>query len=272
MTGIFKKKVWAGMLLLLVPVLIFWGIPSMKAEKSSAMRDSLADARIKVYLAGDSTVSNYSDSLAPRAGWGQVIGERFDKDVVVINEAKPGRSSKSFIEEGRLTRILTHIDQGDYLFIQFGHNDAKIKDPARYTEPYTSYKSYLKQYIDGAKAKNAIPVLVTPVERRRFDESGTAVNSHGSYPEAMKELGKEEDVPVIDLTGKSRALFQELGPEKTKDIILWAEPGKNPNYPDGVRDNVHFQEAGAKVMAGFVVQGIEELNIVPLKNHIKNGK
>ncbi|TCN22694.1 lysophospholipase L1-like esterase [Mesobacillus foraminis] len=261
----FKKSLLFGIVVVLVPVMIFWGIPSMKAERTSAIRDK---AKVTVFLAGDSTVSTYNDSLAPRAGWGQMLNGRFDDGVVVINEAKPGRSSKSFIDEGRLKRILRQLDEGDYLFIQFGHNDAKIKDPARYTEPYSTYKSSLKQYIDGAKAKKAIPVLITPVERRRFNENGAAINSHGEYPAAMKELGKEENVPVIDLEGKSRALFQELGPEKTKRMILWLEPGSSPNYPDGAKDNTHFQEEGAIAIANLVIEGIEELDILPLRNHI----
>lgn len=223
---------------------------------------------ITVYLAGDSTVSDYSSSLAPRAGWGQVLNRFFDDKIVVKNEASSGRSSKSFIDEGRLKSILDQIEKGDYLFIQFGHNDEKKEDPTRYTEPYSTYKSYLKQYIDGARAKQAIPVLVTPVERRRFSEKGRARDTHGEYPAAMKELGMEENVPVIDLTAKSKALFQELGPERTKDVFFWLDAEENKNYPNGVHDNTHFQEAGAEKTASLVLEGIEESMLVPLRNHI----
>ncbi|WP_420490114.1 rhamnogalacturonan acetylesterase [Neobacillus drentensis] len=222
--------------------------------------------QITVYLAGDSTVSNYSSKAAPRAGWGQVFPRFFDKKVVVKNEAKSGRSSKSFIDEGRLESILKQIEKGDYLFIQFGHND-KIED-RRYTEPYSTYKSYLKQYIDGARAKQAIPVLVTPVERRHFTTGGLELDSHGAYPTAMKELGLEEHVPVIDLTAKSKVLFQKLGPERTKDIFLWLETGANKNYPKGIQDNTHFQENGAKEIARLVLDSIKELKLTPLQNHI----
>ena len=224
--------------------------------------------KITIYLAGDSTVSDYSSSLSPRAGWGQVLEKHFDNQVVVINEATPGRSSKSFIDEGRLKLILNQIEKGDYLFIQFGHNDEKIKDPSRYTEPNSTYKNYLKQYIDAARAKQAIPVLVTPVERRYFTEKGVLSSTHGEYPAAMKELGLEEHVPVIDLTAKSHALFQKLGPEKTKDVFLWLDAQDNMNYPNGVQDNTHFQENGAKKIARMVVDGIEESMLVPLSNHI----
>ncbi|MDZ5472286.1 rhamnogalacturonan acetylesterase [Bacillus sp. 31A1R] len=225
--------------------------------------------KVTVFLAGDSTVSNYTESLAPRAGWGQMIGTFFDEDVVIINAAKSGRSSKSFIEEKRLKKILRQIDKGDYLFIQFGHNDQKAYDPNRYTDPHTTYKSYLKNYIDGARKKKAIPVLVTSVERRFFLKDGVAGNSHGDYQKAMIELGKEENVPVIDLASNSRTLFNKLGPEKTKELFLWLEPGESENFPDGIQDDVHFKEHGAREIARLVVEGIRELNLEPLSTHIK---
>lgn len=224
---------------------------------------------ITIYLAGDSTVSNYSSSLAPRTGWGQVLGNYFDKQVKIKNAATPGRSSKSFIDEGRLDTILNEIGKGDYLFIQFGHNDEKIKDPNRYTEPYSTYKNYLKQYIDGARAKQAIPVLVTPVERRYFTVDGVLSRTHGDYPAAMKELGLEEHVPVIDLTAKSHALFQKLGPKRTKDVFLCLDAHENGNYPKGVQDNTHFQKTGAKMIAQLVIDGIKEHNLMTLTNHLE---
>ncbi|MFB3168607.1 rhamnogalacturonan acetylesterase [Neobacillus sp. 179-C4.2 HS] len=258
-----KEKILLVTMLLLVVSTLLESLPSKAATGENSHKN-----RITVYLAGDSTVSNYDTSLAPRAGWGQVFDRLFDDKIVVKNEASSGRSSKSFIDEGRLDSILNQIEKGDYLFIQFGHNDEKVEDPTRYTEPYSTYKGYLKQYIDGARAKGATPVLVTPVERRRFTAEGIARDSHGVYPEAMKELGLEEKVPVIDLTAKSKALFQELGPEGTKDLFLWFGAGEQVNYPNGVQDNTHFQEAGAEMIAHLVLQGIEESHLVPLRNHI----
>ncbi|WP_026565430.1 rhamnogalacturonan acetylesterase [Bacillus sp. UNC41MFS5] len=262
-----RKKLKEKILLvtmLLLTVSTFLGNLHSKA----AIDENTHKNRITVYLVGDSTVSNYENSLVPRAGWGQVFDRFFDDKIVVKNEASSGRSSKSFIDEGRLDSILNQIEKGDYLFIQFGHNDEKVEDPARYTEPYSTYKSYLKQYIDGARAKGATPVLVTPVERRRFTEEGLARDSHGEYPAAMKELGLAENVPVIDLTAKSKALFQELGPEGTKGLFLWLDAGEHVNYPNGVQDNTHFQEAGTEQIARLVLVGIEESHLVPLRNHI----
>src|SRR4051794_29356406 len=143
---------------------------------------------VHVYIAGDSTASTYVSSLAPRAGWGQALPVFLTPNAVAVNVGKSGARSKSFIDPGRLGHILGRIKRGDSLLISFGHNDEKIEAPTRYTEPSTTYKSYLSQYIDESRAKGAIPVLVTPVERRRFDSAGNASPTHGAYPAAMREL------------------------------------------------------------------------------------
>lgn len=220
-----------------------------------------------VYLAGDSTVSDYTEDRAPRAGWGQVLSTMLDQQVTVHNGAFSGRSSKSFIEEGRLDPILHKIREGDYLLIQFGHNDEKIEDATRYTEPNTTYKSFLKQYIEGARQKEATPILVTPVERNGFDSNGKLKDSHSLYTAAMKSLGQEMGVPVIDLTAKSKARFEQLGAKATKQLFMNLEPGQSPNYPEGVQDNTHFQQRGAEEMARLVVEGMIELNL-PLSRHV----
>ncbi|MEH7076803.1 rhamnogalacturonan acetylesterase [Neobacillus drentensis] len=262
-----RKKV-IGKLLIAILFLLVFGLIARNSMANKANDKHSHKNHITVYLAGDSTVADYLSSSAPRAGWGQGFNRFFDDRIVVRNMAKSGRSSKSFIDEGRLDSILKQIDKGDYLFIQFGHNDEIKKDPTRFTEPNGSYKSYLKQYIDGARAKQALPVLVTPVERRSFSKDGTALDSHGEYPAAMKELGLEEHVPVIDLTAKSKQLFQELGPEETREVFMWLDAGKEKNYPDGIQDNVHFQQAGAELISRLVLEGVKELKLVPLQNHI----
>ncbi|RKN84065.1 rhamnogalacturonan acetylesterase [Paenibacillus ginsengarvi] len=210
-----------------------------------------------VYLAGDSTVSSYGASAAPMAGWGQMIGELFQDGVQVRNEARGGRSSKSFIGEGRLAPIAEAITPGDYLFIQFGHNDQK-NDEARYTSPNETYPHYLRQYIEAARTKGATPVLFTPVERRLFGEDGRLKDSHGAYPAAVLKLADEENVTVIDLRQKSRSLLESLGDEASKKLFTWLEPGESPNYPSGTQDNTHFNETGAREIARLVAEGIRE--------------
>lgn len=232
----------------------------MKGENDKTL------SKCKLYIAGDSTVSSYKVSRAPRAGWGQVIDRFFTDDIMIINKAFSGRSSKSFYQQGRLDEILKEINEEDYLFIQFGHNDQK-DDRERYTSPFNSYQSYLTKYIEGAREQGAYPVLLTPVQRRGFD-GNSLINTHDSYPDSMIELAKKLDVPLINMTEKTRKLFEELGKEKTKDIFLWLEPGEYPNYPDGIEDNIHFCQYGAIQIAELVVKGIYELEL-PLSKYIK---
>ncbi len=221
----------------------------------------------RIFIVGDSTACNYPQSQAPRAGWGQILQEFFADEVEVVNAAASGRSSKSFIAEQRLEKVLSSIEPGDYLFIQFGHNDQK-PEVERHTDPFTTYQEYLSNYINGAREKGAIPILLTPVNRRNFDANGKLKLTHGDYPAAMIQLGKKLNVPVIDIGAKSQVLFEQWGPEGTKRLFLWLKPGEHPNYPEGVEDNTHFCETGAVEIAKLVVEGIRELDL-PLASYLK---
>lgn len=227
------------------------------------------EKKIKVFIAGDSTAATKTADKKPETGWGERIAELFSNNVEFVNFALNGRSSKSFIAEGHLHRIADLISSGDFLFIQFGHNDEK-PDLELYTDAFTTYKSYLKKYIEVAKNANATPVLLTSIQRRNFNDDGTIQDTHGDYPIAMRELAMESNVTLIDMGEKSRILFNTLGPEKTKEIFLWVAPNESTNYPEGVQDNTHFSENGAKVIASLVVEGIIENKIYPLNELIKN--
>ena len=223
---------------------------------------------INIYLAGDSTVCNYDPSVAPRTGWGQVLNEFLNDDVIVNNHASSGRSSKSFIQEGRLDEITNQLQANDYLFIQFGHNDSK-PDEERHTDPFTSFKANLNQFIQQARNKQAIPVLVTPVQRRSFNEDGSLIDTHGDYAVAIREVAQESDVPLIDLATHSHTLYEQLGPEKTKKLFLWFTPGEYLNYPDGIQDDTHFSEYGAREIAKLVIQSIQDIHL-PLVTKLKS--
>lgn len=223
--------------------------------------------QIKVYLAGDSTMCEYEPDRLPRAGWGQFLHIFLRNDVEVINKASSGRSTKSFIDEGRLEEIDEMIKPGDYLFIQFGHNDEK-EDPARHTSPFSTYQQNLKAFLEVARLRNANPVFLTPVQRRSFDEEGEFVETHGLYPTAMKELAAKENVPVIDLTEITKVLLKSLGSEASKKLFLILEKGQSPNYPDGEKDNTHFSEFGAKKIAELVWEGLNDLNLSIQKSSI----
>lgn len=219
---------------------------------------------MKIFLAGDSTVASCPPHEAPMAGWGQVAAKFFNENITIVNAAKGGRSSNSFIEEGLLDGIWEAIAPGDYLFIQFGHNDQKEFG----TKPWTTFPHYLTQYIDGARERGAIPVLVTSVQRRTFGEDGMIHSSLGEYPDSMRKLADEKDVPLIDLHEKTKTLYESYGPDRSTELFTWLAPGENGNYPDGVQDNTHFCETGARAVASLVVEGIKELNL-PLKAYIK---
>ncbi len=216
-----------------------------------------AHAAPVVYLAGDSTVMTYYAGNYPQQGWGGRLPDMFTSGVSFSNRAVGGRSSKSFIDEGRLGAILGVIKPGDYLFIQFGHNDV-YTDVRFHTDPFTSYKTYLAMYVDQARQYGAIPVLVTPMGRRRYDSSGRFINDFVDRSAAMKQLSSEKSVPLIDLNAKSLAFYDGIGVGATTDVFLWLAAGQYAKFPNGVADATHFQEYGAGQLARLVVQGIEE--------------
>ncbi|WP_214628275.1 rhamnogalacturonan acetylesterase [Paenibacillus agaridevorans] len=233
------------------------------APRINALEITPSSEQITLFLAGDSTVTDTELGGLPQSGWGQMLSYCFRHDVAIANHARGGRSSKSFISEGRLDVIAELIKEGDYLFIQFGHNDQKT-DEERHTDPRTTYPEYLMKYVETARSKNAIPVLITSVHRRRFDERGRQLDTHGEYLDAVRELAAAEGVALIDLAEKSKALFEELGPEGTKSVFLFGAPGEWINYSNGVQDNTHFQERGSLRIAQLVAEGIRELNLLPL--------
>ncbi|MFF8842289.1 rhamnogalacturonan acetylesterase [Streptomyces sp. NPDC015127] len=221
------------------------GLPLAVAAAPAALaRSEHADRTMRtLHIAGDSTAAQKYADAAPETGWGMALPFFLHKDLTVANHAVNGRSSKSFIDEGRLTPVLEVLRPGDFLLVQFGHNDAKKDDPARWTEPWTTYQDHLRQYVDGARARGARPLLATSVERRRFDAQGNALPSHGDYPAAMRALAAEEEVALLDIQELSLALWHKLGAEETKRYFNWT---------DTEQDNTHFNPPGAIAVARLV--------------------
>ncbi|MFF5157217.1 rhamnogalacturonan acetylesterase [Streptomyces sp. NPDC000348] len=201
--------------------------------------------RRTLYIAGDSTAAQKYADAAPETGWGMALPFLLHPHLTVTNHAVNGRSSKSFVDEGRLEAILSSVRPGDFLLVQFAHNDEKTADPTRHTEPWSTYQEYLRRYVDGARARGARPVLATAVERRRFDADGRAVPSHGEYPAAMRALAAEEGVALLDVQALSLALWQELGAEETKKYFNWTATEQ---------DNTHFNPPGAIAVARLVAR------------------
>lgn len=225
----------------------------------------MASTLISIFLVGDSTVAtNYEDTF-PQTGWGQMLCKFITRPMLIKNHGINGRSSKSFINEGRLNTISKEITTGDFLFIQFGHNDEK-DDPEKYTDPNTSYKDNLKLFINIANTRGATPVLISPVTRRSFDLAGKIINTHKGYTQAVGELAKELNIAYIDLFMKSKILLEELGDEKSKELFLWLKPGEYQNFKTGITDNTHFSQKGAYEIAKLIIQGVKEENLFPLCN------
>lgn len=213
----------------------------------------------KIFWAGDSTVQTNDITTYPQTGIGQVMTLYLREGVTVCNFAKNGRSTKSFIDEGRLEPIDRQIGEGDFLFIQFGHNDEKSQDPLRYTVPGASFDDHLRIFIRTARSHGAHPVLITPLERRCFGEDGVlGAGAHGDYVAAIKSVAASEGVTLIDLYTMSRAEMSAAGVEKTKEWFMNIEPNTYAGWPEGKTDNTHLKYAGAVTFAGLIARGLAE--------------
>lgn len=213
-----------------------------------------------IYWAGDSTVQYNDITTYPQTGIGQVFHLFLKPEVKVLNFAKNGRSTKSFIDEGRLAAIEEQITEGDFLFIQFGHNDEKKADPARYTDPFGQYMVNLERFVNAARGKKAYPVLITPLERRCFAEGNQlGVGEHSDYVAAMKQAAENLDVPLIDLYSMSREKLRKAGAEKTKDWYMHLPKDVYPSHPEGLTDNTHLKYEGAVVYGGCIAAGLKKL-------------
>lgn len=206
-----------------------------------------------VYICGDSTAASYKPEEAPITGWGQVLSE-FLPGVRVENRAMGGRSTKSFLSEGRLQRIETELQPGDLLLIQFSHNDESDL-VWRHTDPWTSFYHNLEIYVDTAQLLKAHPVLMTPI-CRRFWQDGQLVESHGDYPDAIRTLAARRNLPLLDLYEQSKAYVRELGEQDSRKLYMHLAPGLYPAYPNGSNDDTHTQPAGARAYARMTADGL----------------
>jgi lysophospholipase L1-like esterase len=215
--------------------------------------------KIKVWLIGDSTMSIKDVKAYPETGWGMPFKNFFDSSVTVDNRAKNGRSTKTFLSEGLWKPVVENLSEGDYVLIQFGHND-EVKTKASYSTE-SEFTANLTRYVLESRSKKAVPVLITPVARRKFDSLGHIVSTHEVYAELVRRVASDLHVPLIDLDKKSQALLQQMGPETSKFLFNYLEPGEHPNYPDGKMDDTHFSELGARRMAEIVLAEIRFLKL-----------
>ncbi|MEN2398844.1 rhamnogalacturonan acetylesterase [Flavobacterium sp. MC2016-06] len=224
-----------------------------------------------VYCIGDSTMANKKDpENNPEHGWAQVLQSFFTANIVIENKALNGRSTKSFINEKRWDSVCKKLKKGDYVFIEFGHNDEKIEDSTRYTNPHTSYRYNLIRFVKESREKGAIPILLTSIARRNFNEKGVLVPTHGDYPLETRLVAQEYKVPFIDLEYYTELLEQSYGPEKSKLLHLHFKEGENPFYKTAKDDDTHLSLKGATEIAQIVVNQIK-ISENPLLEKLQKG-
>ena len=220
----------------------------------------------QVFLAGDSTMSDKPLDL-PEVGWGMSLRKYFADPSMIHNHAQNGRSTTSFISEGRWQKLVDELKTGDYVIIQFGHNDEKLVDMSR-ANSTTMFRTNLRRFVRDVRAKHAEPILATPVARRNFNAAGKLQPTHGEFPDAVRAVAAEEKVPLLDLERATSAWLQAVGDEPSKKFFMWIEPGKFEKLPEGRKDDTHFVEAGAIHVAELAVAQMRELKL-PLVRWLK---
>lgn len=221
----------------------------------------------RVFLVGDSTMANKPLDL-PERGWGMALPQFFADPAIVHNHAVNGRSTKSFIAEGRWQQVVDELAAGDYVIIQFGHNDEKIEKPDVGTDAASTFRDNLRRFVRETRAKQATPILATPVCRRKFDAAGKLVDTHGAYPAAVRAVATEERVPLLELQQATAQWLERTGDEPSKQFFMWIEPGQFAKLPAGSKDDTHFVEAGARHVAELAVAEMRELKL-PLVRELK---
>ena len=245
---------------LLAAVLFLSALGSAQSDKNE----------ITIFMIGNSTMADkpYANGN-PEKGWGQVFPLYFKEGIKIENHAVNGRSTKSFIDEGKWAAVLKKIKPGDYVIMEFGHNDEKKNDPKRYAAPRTDYRTNLIKFISETRSKGGTPVLATPIVRRRFDENGNFYDTHGEYPVVVRELAKEYNVPLLDLHKKTEQMLKEYGKELSKKLFLHISPVEYKSLPEGRNDDTHLSPYGAFKVCDLAVEELR-ISLSELVKWLKN--
>ncbi len=231
-----------------------------------ALEITRADDAVTIFLAGNSTVVDQDDD--PWASWGQMIPRFLKPGIAIANHAESGLSLGSFLSSNRLKKVLNLMKPGDYLFIEFGHNDMKEKGPD--DGAYKSYSGRMRLFVTEARKKGGIPVIVSPANRRTFGDDGKTTNSLLDYPDAARKVAVEMNVPFIDLNGMTKTLYEALGPENSKKAFVIYPANSFPGEPNALNDNTHFNSYGAYQLAKCIIEGIRE-NKLGIKKYLVKG-
>lgn len=217
-----------------------------------------------VFLCGNSTVVDQDNE--PWASWGQIVPRFFTDSICIANYAESGESANTFIAAGRLKKALTQMKPGDYIFMEFGHNDQKQKGPGK--GAFYSFMTSLKTFVDEARARGAHPVLVTPTQRRSFDANGKIQDTHLDFPDAVRWLAEKENIPLIDLHAMTRTLYEALGVEESKRAFVHYPANTYPGQDKPLADNTHFNPYGAYQIAQCVIEGMKKAKL-PIVNYLR---
>lgn len=253
----------------LFPLLLL-GLLSL-ATPLRAAEEKPAAKPITLFMIGDSTMADKPVIPAnSERGWGQLLPLYFIAAVRIENHAQNGRSTKSFLAEGRWKTVLERLQPGDFVIVQFGHNDQK-QDVARGTEAMGGYKANLERYVRETRERGAAPILATPVARRKFDADGKLEDTHRDYPKATRLVAEEQKVPLLDLTARTSELLARLGPDLSQKLFNTLLPGEHEKHPDGLTDNTHFNALGATRVCDLAVAEIAA-QVPALAAHLRRAK
>lgn len=215
-----------------------------------------------IHLVGDSTMADRpTPERNPYRGWGQLLSRFVDDTIAVRNHAVNGRSTRSFIDQGRWGAVTAALRPGDYVIIQFGHNDEKRDDSTRYTDPDVAYRENLRRFVRETRAAGATPILATSIARRSFDANGALRATHGEYPRVTREVAAELQVPLLDLERSTSALVQEAGVEGSRALYGWVAPATNTMYPAGLTDDTHLSVSGATAVARLAAEALKRTDL-----------
>jgi len=212
----------------------------------------------RLHLVGDSTMADKVNLAYPERGWGQLLPEFMLPELSIINHAANGRSTLRFLNEGRWQLLVTELKPGDYVLIQFGHNDQKQDDPSRYAAADSAYPQLLRRFIAEVRAKDAIPMLATPICRRSFDDKGQLENNLATYADAMRKVAAREKVTLFDLNAQSCADISRFGLAASQAYFIQVPAGLYQKFPDGKTDNTHLTTQGASWIAQLFVRELKK--------------
>ncbi|GGF79314.1 rhamnogalacturonan acetylesterase [Wenyingzhuangia marina] len=239
-------------------LIVFFIVLQSCKESEGNKLESKGTSHITIYGIGDSTMADKKNpEINPEHGWMQVLPDFFNENVTIENHAVNGRSSRSFIGEKRWSKVYEKLKKGDYVLIEFGHNDQKFKSPDRYTNPYTGYRHNLIKFVEETRKKGANPILLTSIVRRNFNEYGTLIDTHGNYPLVVRLVAQEYNVPLVDLQYLTEVLEESYGVEGSEKLHLHFEPGEIDYYPNGKSDDTHLSKLGATEVSKLFIEDLK---------------